>query len=46
MKLHQGKINAGEHEFSVDCYDFAAGVYHVILRTNEHFLTEKLVVIH
>lgn len=46
LKLHQGKINAGVHEFSVDCSALAAGVYHVILRTNEHFLTEKLVVIH
>jgi photosystem II stability/assembly factor-like uncharacterized protein len=45
IKLHQGRITAGTHEFTVDCSVLAAGVYHVILRTNEHFLTEKLVVI-
>ncbi len=45
VKLHQGKINAGLHEFSFDCTTLPAGIYHVILRTNEHFLTEKLVVI-
>lgn len=45
MQLHKGKITSGTHDFSLDCTSLAAGVYNVILRTNEHFLTEKLVVI-